>query len=148
MDAAAKGRQGHFSRIPQGFRRKAPLNRQTFARDGAHNLAKTIQFPKRRVHVWRNPQPGEFLVNNRGSEDSVLIEEIAANLSLVEALDLDVRDRAHLLWIERCIEADLRNVFKLVHPVSRQVSQARFLALPADAVVKQNRLANGQSGRG
>ena len=86
-------------------------------------------------------------MDDRRREDVMLAEKIAADLSLIHSFDLHVGDRAHLVRIERSVEANLRDVFQFVHPVSREITQPRFFAFAADAVVKQDRFADGQFGR-
>ena len=77
-------------------------------------------------------------MNDRRGEDPVLIEEVAANLSLIQSLNLHVRDGAHLARLERSVEANLWDRFQFVHPISRQKPQPCFFPFAADAVVKQD----------
>src|SRR5207247_10649714 len=83
-------------------------------------------------------------MNDWRREDVMLTEQIAANLPLFEPFDLHVRDGAHLRGIERSIETDFRNVLELIHPISRQITQPRFFAFAADAVVEQHGFSNSQ----
>src|SRR5205814_4093227 len=122
--------------------------RQTLARDPRHHFAEPVQLQQRRVKIRRDAQSLEFFVNDRRRKDVMLTEEIAANLSLLEPFDLNIGNGAHLRRIERSVEADLRNALELIHPVPRQITQPRFLAFAADAVVKQQRFANSQLRRG
>ena len=87
-------------------------------------------------------------MKNRRGEDAVLVEKIAADFVLIDSFDLHVGDGAGLQRIERGIEAYLRQVFQAVHPVTRKLPEACFLALAANAVMKQQCFANGQLGRG
>ena len=45
------------------------------------------------------------------------------------------------------LKPNFRHVFQTVHPVARQIPQPRFFAFAADAVVKQQRLANREPRR-
>src|SRR5882672_3901078 len=87
-------------------------------------------------------------MNNRRRKDLVLTEKVTPDLARINAFDLHVGDGAHLLGIKRGVEANLRNVFETIHPIARKITQARFFALAADAVVKEYRFADGQLRRG
>src|SRR2546430_262584 len=85
--------------------------RQTIARDPGHDFAETIQLGKCRIKIRRDAQSSEFFVRDRCCENMVLTEKIAADLALIQAFDLHVRDGAHLVRIERSVEAHLRQRF-------------------------------------
>src|SRR5437763_13031671 len=91
--------------------------RQAVTRDPAHDFAETIQLGKCRVEIWRDAQSGEFFVHDRRGENMVLTEKVAADLALIQAFDLYVRDVAHLIWIERSDVVILWQRFLFVYPV-------------------------------
>ena len=45
--------------------------RQTAARNALDDFAKPVEFPKRRVNVWRDANAGEFVVNYRRRKNFV-----------------------------------------------------------------------------
>src|ERR1041384_5032023 len=76
------------------------LSGQAIARNASHDFAESIQFPQRRVNVRCDAQADEFFVNDWRREDVMLTKEVAADLSLIQSFNLDVRDGAHLARIE------------------------------------------------
>src|SRR5213078_3416215 len=103
---------------------------------------------RRRIYVRRDANPLEFLIHDSGREYVMLAEEVAADGAGVGSFDMYVRNGARLVGIKRSVEADVGHVFQTIHPIARKVTQPRFLALTANAVVKQQRFADGQPGRG
>ena len=52
--------------------------RQTLFRDILDRVAKTVEFPQRRVNIWRDPDTGKFVVDDRRRENFVLRHQIVA----------------------------------------------------------------------
>src|SRR5829696_597040 len=132
---------------PSGSVKIRGLSRHAFAGDGFHEVAEAVELAEGRVDVWRDADALEFFVHNRRREHAVLVEEITPDRRRIYTLDIHVCDRARLPWIERRVETDFRQVFQTVHPVTRQVSESRLLALSADAVVKQQGFAYSEPRR-
>ena len=99
MLGGANRRQDIFFRSIARCERRT-LSGQAVARNRTHNFAESIQFPQRRVNIRRDTEADEFLVNDRRREDVMLTEEVAADLSLIQSFNLDVRNGAHLAGIE------------------------------------------------
>lgn len=65
-------------------RRPARSSRgQAFARHRRHNFAEAIELRQSRVEIGRDTQTLKFFVNDRSREDTMLVEQIAPNLSLI-----------------------------------------------------------------
>ena len=83
------------------------------------DFAETVEFPKRRVNVGRNANSGKFFVNDRRRINLVFRHQKRADLHGIDAFDLEIGDRARLIFVERRVETNLRNIFQFVHPVTR-----------------------------
>ena len=119
------------------------LGRQALARDQFHLGAEAIQFRQSRIHIRRNPDALELFMNDRRRKDVVFVEKILHHLFRFGSFNVHVRDGAGLFWIKGSIEVNLWHLLEPVHPVARQVTQARFFALCAEALVKEERLPYG-----
>ena len=70
----------------------------------------------------------------------VLRHQIAAECDRIDAVDLEIGDRARLFRVERSVKSYFWHVLEPVHPISRKVSQPFLFSLAADRVVKQDRV--------
>src|ERR1044072_1248853 len=77
----------------------------------------------------------------------MLVEEVTPDGRWLDTGDVHIRYRTRLIGIKRRVETNFRHVLQTVHPVARQVSQSRFLALAAKSVVKQHRLTDRETRR-
>ena len=83
-----------------------------------HLVAETIQLAKRGVNVGRDTDALEFLMNDGRGEDVMFVEQILNNGVGVCPFDVNVRDGARLIRIERRVEPNLGHIFETVHPVT------------------------------
>src|SRR5215467_4723925 len=86
--------------------RKSYSGRQTLARHVGEHLAKAIEFPKRGVNIRRDSQSGKLFMTDGRGENAMVVEEISADLILVQPFYLHVGDCAHLSGIKRSIETN------------------------------------------
>src|SRR5438067_13922304 len=100
MLGGANRRQEIFFQEHYSTAKRRALSWQTVARNVSHDFAESIQFPQGRVNIRRDTQADEFLVHDWRREDMMLAEKVAADLSLIQSFNLDVRDGAHLAGIE------------------------------------------------
>src|SRR5215207_10383699 len=134
----------------QGFFGPAGASRlrQTLARDRRHDLGEAVELIERGVDAGGDADAFELVVDDVRGEDFVAAHEVVAEGDRVCARDFDVGERAGLAVVEGGVEADVRFALELIHPVAGEQAQARLLALGADALVEEERLADGQALRG
>src|SRR5215207_5732699 len=134
----------------QGFFGPAGASRlrQTLARDRRHDLGEAVELLERGVDAGGDADALELVVDDGRGEDFVAAHEVVADGDGVGAFDVDVGEGAGLPVVEGGVEADVRLALQLVHPVAREQPEARLLALGADALVEEERLADGQALRG
>src|SRR5205085_11925352 len=97
--------------------------------------------------VRRDANTLKLLMHDRRRKNPMLTEQIIADCTRINSLNIHVRNRTRLLRIERSVETNLRYLLQTVHPVTREISESRLLPFAAYAVMKQQRLTNRQSRR-
>ena len=71
-----------------------------FAGNHLYYVAEAVEFPERRVDVWRDADALKFVVNDGRGEDAVLVEKITPDGGRVHSGDVHVGNGAGLIWIE------------------------------------------------
>src|SRR5215207_6969641 len=134
----------------QGFFGPAGASRlrQTLARDRRHDLGEAVELIERGVDAGGDADAFELVVDDVRGEDFVAAHEVVAEGDRVCARDFDVGERAGLAVVEGGVEADVRFALELIHPVAGEQPEPRLLALGADALVEEERLADGEALRG
>src|SRR5260221_14408174 len=95
----------------------SPL-RKPLLRHSLHHLAKSIELGQRRIDIWRDAQPFELIVDNRRHKYFVFVEEVRPKRARIDVHDLHVADPARLVLRKGSVEADIRQILELVHPVT------------------------------